>query len=158
MVGKGDVLNTSIRYVDKPWLAHYQHGVPDSIDYETLCLPEILDRTVDQFPDRMALLFEGYQIIWNPAIKPGYSGVATFLKNGILEYSLGVANKQFDNEGRVIWTNHSSFGLYNIYFPNGGRDHSRVPYKLAFTKRENGSRTRPHPQPKSSIFVSSDSG
>jgi exodeoxyribonuclease-3 len=98
---------------------------------DILCLQEIRTQP-DQLTESQLLLFEDYEIIWNPAIRPGYSGVATFIRNGALEYSLGMGDKQYDNEGRLIWSNHSKFGLYNVYFPNGGRDHSRVPYKLAF--------------------------
>lgn len=49
-------------YLKKPWLKHYEQGVPESIRYEEICLPEILERTVRDFPDRTALIFEGYQL------------------------------------------------------------------------------------------------
>jgi len=53
---------TTIRYQDKPWLAFYEKGVPEKVDYEEVCLPEFLERSVSAFPDNMALLFQGYQI------------------------------------------------------------------------------------------------
>ncbi|MBN1546499.1 MAG: long-chain fatty acid--CoA ligase [Syntrophaceae bacterium] len=49
-------------YLKKPWLKHYESGVPEFIRYEEICLPEILDRTVRDFPDRTALIFEGYRL------------------------------------------------------------------------------------------------
>jgi long-chain acyl-CoA synthetase len=49
-------------YLKKPWLKHYEQGVPESIRYEEICLPEILERTVRHFPDRTALVFEGYRL------------------------------------------------------------------------------------------------
>jgi long-chain acyl-CoA synthetase len=47
---------------NKPWLAFYEKDVPEKIDYETVCLPAILERTASEFPDNMALLFQGYEI------------------------------------------------------------------------------------------------
>ncbi len=51
-----------LRYEDKPWLASYEKGIPATIEYEDICLPAILQRTADQFPNNMALLFQGYQV------------------------------------------------------------------------------------------------
>ncbi len=42
---------------------------------------------------------------------------------------------EFDNEGRIIQTRFSDFRLFNIYFPNGGEENARVPYKLDFYAR-----------------------
>jgi exodeoxyribonuclease-3 len=74
----------------------------------------------------------GYHIIWNPAERPGYSGVATFVRETPLEYELGMVAPQFDIEGRIIRTRHPGFLLYNIYFPSGQRGRARVDYKLNF--------------------------
>ena len=52
-------MTTEITYQDKPWLANYEKGVPEKIDYEEICLPAILERTARRFPDKMALLFLG---------------------------------------------------------------------------------------------------
>lgn len=57
-------MTRGIQYDDKPWLVHYARGVPAKIDYEEICLPAILDRSADQFPDNMALLFQGYTITY----------------------------------------------------------------------------------------------
>ncbi len=55
-------MTTSNAYQDKPWLAHYDKGVPESVTYEETCLPEFLDRSAQKFPDTMALLFQGYKV------------------------------------------------------------------------------------------------
>jgi long-chain acyl-CoA synthetase len=52
----------TLRYEDKPWLASYEKGVPATMEYENICLPAILERTASQFPNNMALLFQGYQM------------------------------------------------------------------------------------------------
>ncbi len=49
-------------YQDKPWLAHYEKGVPETIIYEKTCLPEFLEASAQKFPDKTALIFQGYTI------------------------------------------------------------------------------------------------
>ena len=51
-----------IRYQDKPWLKSYEKGVPETIHYEELCMPHILDRTAGKFPQNPALVFQGYTL------------------------------------------------------------------------------------------------
>jgi len=57
-------MTTEIRYEDKCWLNSYEKGVPEKIDYEDICLPKILERTANKFPNKMALLFEGYKVTY----------------------------------------------------------------------------------------------
>lgn len=44
--------------MDKPWLKYYEHGVPAELTYpgETT-IPDILDRSAQQFPSRPAIIF-----------------------------------------------------------------------------------------------------
>ena len=51
-----------IKYQDKPWLKSYEKGVPETIHYEELCMPHILDRTAGKFPQKPALVFQGYTL------------------------------------------------------------------------------------------------
>ena len=53
-----------IRYQDKPWLKFYEKGVPDTISYEEICMPDILDRTAKEFADKTALTFQGYKLTY----------------------------------------------------------------------------------------------
>ncbi len=53
-----------IRYQDKPWLKSYEKGVPETISYEEICMPDILDRTAKEFPDNTALIFQGYKLTY----------------------------------------------------------------------------------------------
>ena len=55
----------STTYQDKPWLKHYQAGVPELASYETISLPDILKRSAERFPNRMALNFQGYEITFS---------------------------------------------------------------------------------------------
>ena len=47
---------------EKPWLKYYDQGVPTNVDYQQICLPEILEKSAGSFPGRMALLFQGYKV------------------------------------------------------------------------------------------------
>jgi long-chain acyl-CoA synthetase len=53
-----------IRYQDKPWLKFYEKGVPGTISYKDICMPDILDRTAKEFPDKPALVFQGYKLTY----------------------------------------------------------------------------------------------
>ena len=104
------------------WVNDYQPDV--------LCLQEIKAKE-DQI-DIEQIKGIGYEPVFNPAERPGYSGTATLFKQSPLEVVKGLGKEIFDNEGRVIRTRFQDFELFNIYFPNGGRDNNRVPYKLDF--------------------------
>ena len=47
------------RYLEKPWLKSYEKGVPESINYEEICMPDFLDKTAKEFTDKPALIFQG---------------------------------------------------------------------------------------------------
>jgi exodeoxyribonuclease-3 len=97
---------------------------------DVICLQEIKARP-DQLTEEQRQL-PGYQIYWNPAERPGYSGVATFLRQQPLELELGMGAPHFDMEGRAIRSRYPGFLLYNVYFPSGQRGWERVGYKLDF--------------------------
>lgn len=97
---------------------------------DVLCLQEIKAKPEQLSDDQKT--FPGYEVVWNPADRPGYSGVATFLHGTEMEAERGLGEPKFDVEGRVIRTRHDHFLLYNIYFPNGQRGQDRVDYKLEF--------------------------
>jgi len=101
---------------------------------DVLCLQEIKARP-EQLTGDQINFFNEYASIWNPAERPGYSGVATFSRLPALQVDLGLGMERFDSEGRVIRTRQSGFLLYNIYFPNGQRGQERVDFKLDFYAR-----------------------
>jgi long-chain acyl-CoA synthetase len=53
-----------IKYLDKPWLKSYEKGVPATIKYQEICMPDILERTVVAFPNNSALIFQGYTLTY----------------------------------------------------------------------------------------------
>lgn len=111
----------------------------DSLDWawdqapDLLCLQEVKARPDQLSADQLSALRLPH--IWNPAEKPGYSGVATFHKKPPLDFQMGMGAPKFDVEGRVISTLHAGFRLFNIYFPNGQRGQDRVGFKLEFYAR-----------------------
>lgn len=102
---------------------------------DVFCLQEIKSRPEQLTAEQHQILSSYPFVFWNPAERPGYSGVATFVKEQPLEVILGMGSPEFDNEGRIIQTLFPSFRLFNIYFPNGGEENARVPYKLDFYGR-----------------------
>jgi exodeoxyribonuclease-3 len=104
------------------------------IDPDILCFQEIKAKE-DQVSIE-DITINGYQHTWNPAERPGYSGVATYIKNSVIRQNVtkGLGIQEFDVEGRVIKTTLEKFDLYNIYFPNGQRGMERVEYKIKFYK------------------------
>lgn len=70
--------------------------------------------------------------------KRGYSGVALLSRTAPLELSTSLGQEEFDREGRFLVARFEGLWVANAYFPKGSgnlRDNSRVPYKLAFTRR-----------------------
>lgn len=53
-----------IRYEDKPWQRFYEKGVPGTISYQEICMPDILDRTAKEFADKTAIIFQGYKLTY----------------------------------------------------------------------------------------------
>jgi len=106
-----------------PWLAE---TAPDILCLqETRCDAEQLPAEMRQPP--------GYHAFWHGAArKKGYSGTALLTRSAPEAVRFGLGDPQFDDEGRTIVADYPDFTLINCYFPNGGRDHSRVPFKLAF--------------------------
>ena len=77
---------------------------------------------------------EGYYAFWASAERKGYSGVALFSKEKPRRVKLGLGIPEYDREGRTIVAEYNDFVLITAYFPNGSRDHSRVPFKMAYKR------------------------
>ena len=105
-----------------PWLAKAR---PDVLGIQEM------KAKVDQLPPEL-LAPPGYTVVWNPAERPGYSGVATFSKKKPLSVKKGLGIRRFDCEGRVLESEYKEFTLFNIYFPNGKMGPERLKYKMDF--------------------------
>jgi exodeoxyribonuclease-3 len=91
---------------------------------ETKCHPDQLDPELRQPED--------YHAYWAFAERKGYSGVALFAKKKPKLVQIGLGIPEYDREGRTIVADYGDFTLIAAYFPNGSRDHSRVPFKMAY--------------------------
>ncbi len=74
---------------------------------------------------------------WSSAQRKGYSGVASFFHENPLHVEKGIGLSEYDNEGRIVWSVHPQFDLYNIYFPNGGSGDERHNFKQIFLNKLN---------------------
>lgn len=113
--------------------ACYKKGLPEFIQSEKpdiLCLQETKAH-LEQVEDEVKTL--GYKAAyWSSAVRKGYSGVATFVRQEPLSIKKGIGVEAYDSEGRIVWTEHKDFDLYNIYFPNGGSGDERHNFKQKF--------------------------
>jgi len=109
----------------KGLLSWVQAEAPD-----LLCLQET--RAHKEQVEAELQAFSGYHAFWNPARRPGYSGVATFSRQPPDSVHVGLGRPEFDVEGRVLTLEFGSLSVVNAYFPNSQRTHARLPYKLAF--------------------------
>jgi exodeoxyribonuclease-3 len=104
------------------WLHQVQ---PDILAIqETKCHPDQLEESVRQPA--------GYYTYWASAEKKGYSGVALYTKKEPRSVQIGLGHPEYDREGRTIVADYDDFVLIAAYFPNGSRDHKRVPFKMAY--------------------------
>lgn len=94
---------------------------------DILCLQEIKAGT-EQIP-QMSYMTK-YLSYYNPADKPGYSGVAVFCRKRPMDTSNKIGLEEFDKEGRVLKLKFQEFTLYNFYFVNGGRSQEAFNLKL----------------------------
>src|SRR3989339_482997 len=98
---------------------------------DILCLQEI---KIDEAAIKLAEFdFSGYQELWNPAERKGYSGTAVLVRDGLkaaLEPKL-----DWDDEGRVQIIDSGKFYLANVYFPNANHELSRLKFKLEFNDK-----------------------
>ena len=93
---------------------------------EVRALPAQLDAALREPPGWYAYFAPG---------GPGYSGVAIYSRPAPDEVTIGVGERRFDVEGRLITARFGRTFVVNGYFPKGSgtkRDNSRVPYKLDF--------------------------
>lgn len=116
-------IRASIRKGFIDFLKKYQ---PDII-----CLQEVkisdAARAQEQFD------FIDYQEFFNCAKRPGYSGTAILVKNGLAVKYLPTLD--WDDEGRIQVLDIGQYYLVNIYFPNANHELSRLNFKIDFSDK-----------------------
>ncbi|MCB0361167.1 MAG: exodeoxyribonuclease III [Bdellovibrionales bacterium] len=94
---------------------------------ETKAHPEQLDEQLIHLPHRTSY--------WSSALRRGYSGTVTYLREKPQSVHYGIDVRRFDSEGRFVITEHPSFSLYNVYFPNGSSCEERHLFKQQFLEK-----------------------
>ncbi len=113
-----------IRAISKKGFSDFlKHDKPD-----ILCLQEIKISGVVRAQTEFD--FADYQEFWHSADRPGYSGTATLVRQGIKAKAL--PKLSWDSEGRVQILDFGKYYLANIYFPNANHELSRLNFKMKF--------------------------
>ena len=98
----------------------------DALGADVLCLQEIKAR-----PEQVADLWLACwpHALWNPAERPGYSGVLILSKVHPLSTTRGIGVPEHDSEGRVATMEFPDFFLVCCYTPNSQNELARLPYR-----------------------------
>ncbi len=93
---------------------------------DVLCLQEIKAR-----PEQVSDLWLASwpYALWNPAQRPGYSGVLILSRREPLSMHTGMDMPEHDAEGRVATMEFGDFYLVNCYTPNSQNELARLPYR-----------------------------
>jgi exodeoxyribonuclease-3 len=114
--------------------ASMRKGFPEFLQEQSpdvLCLQEIkIDKEARA---KTEFDFSAYQEFWHSAKRPGYSGTAILVKEGIKAERL--SELEWDDEGRILVLDMGDFYLGNIYFPNANHELSRLDFKMDFNDK-----------------------
>jgi len=66
------------------------------------------------------------------AVKKGYSGVAVFSRQKPDNYIIGIGNRDYDSEGRVIRADFGDLTVVCVYIPSGTTGEARQAVKMEF--------------------------
>lgn len=94
-------------------------------DADVVCLQE-----VRALPEQVELDIPGYSMIWNPALKRGYSGTALLTRHMPREVFPGLGIADLDTEGRVLTAEYDDFFLVTVYTPNVQRELTRLEFRI----------------------------
>lgn len=92
---------------------------------DVLCLQE----TKASAEVAKTFFLNGYELFWNHATRPGYSGTVIFTREKPLNVVYGMGDHKHDGEGRMITAEYKDFYLVNVYVPNSKRELERLPYR-----------------------------
>lgn len=101
-----------------------------SVNPDIIGLQEI-KAEIHQF-DRSIFEDMGYELIWYPAVKKGYSGVAILTKIKPTSVVYGMDMGVYDDEGRMVRADFEDFSFISAYFPSGTTGDARQDFKYKF--------------------------
>ncbi|WP_026462391.1 exodeoxyribonuclease III [Adhaeribacter aquaticus] len=97
-------------------------------DPDVLCLQEI--KCDEAAFDKQVFENLGYHSFIHPAVKKGYSGVATFTKQKPVSACIGCGEELYDTEGRVLRVDFPEYSVMNVYMPSGSSGDVRQDFKM----------------------------
>lgn len=106
----------------------------ENADYVCIQETKFQHHSENEIPEELKNL-KSYNQYFFSGVKKGYSGVGVFCKEQPLSIIEGLGIKKFDDEGRVLTLEFKDFYLCNTYFPNGGDENIRVPFKMEFCEK-----------------------
>lgn len=109
-------LRACLRKGGGEWLA--------SCGADVICLQE-----TRAMPEQVDLEIPGYTAHWNPAEKPGYSGVAMWTRQEPVAIVQGLDIAELDTEGRVLTLELDDCHVVTVYTPNSKRELARLDYR-----------------------------
>jgi exodeoxyribonuclease III len=97
---------------------------------DLLCLQEVRATSGQVGP----LLPRFAHQFWNPAPRPGYSGVATFSRIAPIAVRRGMGSREHDGEGRLLTLELERLFVVNVYTPNSQRELGRLAYRVRWDR------------------------
>ena len=73
---------------------------------------------------------KGYELLWNRAQKPGYSGTGILTRKKPLSVAHGIGMADHDKEGRVVTAEFAGCYVVCVYTPNAQAELARLPYRM----------------------------
>lgn len=72
----------------------------------------------------------GYELLWNRAVKKGYSGTGILTRHRPLSVTRGIGVPEHDQEGRVLTVEFPGCHVVCVYTPNAQNELARLPYRV----------------------------
>ncbi|MBD3221887.1 exodeoxyribonuclease III [bacterium] len=91
---------------------------------DVICLQE-----TRAYPEQVDLELDGYASYWNPAARPGYSGVAIYTRREPLDVTCDLGEPDLDGEGRVLAAEFEDLWVVDVYTPNAQNELRRLDYR-----------------------------
>jgi exodeoxyribonuclease III len=104
------------------------HEFLEKSDADVICLQETKAHPGDVQHVNWPL---GYEVLWNSAVKKGYSGTAILTRVKPKDVRNGIGMSAHDGEGRVLAVEFPDFWLVNVYQPNSQRGLTRLDYRVS---------------------------
>ncbi len=91
---------------------------------DVICLQE-----TRAMPEQVDLELPGYRSYWNPALKPGYSGVTILTRQAPVQVTPGLGQSELDTEGRLLTLELDDLFVVTVYTPNSQRELARLDFR-----------------------------